>query len=233
VDPGLTNSLPPADLLPVSSRANAPYRLIRLVAVPVAHAIFRFRVTGREHLPRTGAYVVIANHLGWVDWVSLLLLLPVEPRLHFLADPTGLVKRRVEWFLVRKTGGYVPVDHSHHGDPALYHHVERCLAMGGAVAIFPEGAYGQQEGEVLPFHRGFAHFAIKAGVPVVPVGFAGTQNIWLRKTIEVRIGEPLDPSGQTPEALTEVAEQRVRELLPAYRDPGGRKPLANWLTHLF
>lgn len=184
-------------------------------------------------MPRHGAYVVIANHLGWVDWASLLLLFPVEPRIHFLGDPAGLVKRPVEWYLVRATGGYVPVDRSHHGDEALYRHVDRCLALGGAIAIFPEGNYGAAEGELMPFRRGFAHFAIKAGVPVVPVGLAGTKEIWLRKGIDVRIGAPIDPTGQTPESLTALAEQRVRELLPAYSDPGGRKPLANWLTHLF
>ncbi len=210
-----------------------PYRAIRLLAVPAARALFRFRVTGRENVPRGGPYVVIANHLGWVDWASLLLTFPIEPRIHFLADPTGLVERPVEWFLVRRTGGYVPVDHSRRGDPALYSHVERCLGLGGAVAIFPEGRYGHAEGEVLPFRKGFAHFAVRAGVPVVPVGIAGTQEIWLGKTIRLRIGAPLDPAGQTVESLTALAEQRVRELLPAYVDPGGRKPLANWLTRVF
>jgi 1-acyl-sn-glycerol-3-phosphate acyltransferase len=217
----------------VSPRANLAYRAIRLFAVPLAHALFRFRVTGRENVPRSGGYVVIANHLGWLDWASLLLLFPIEPRIHFLGDPAGLVKRPVEWYLVRATGGYVPVDRSHHGDAALYRHVDRCLELGGAVAIFPEGNYGGAEGEMLPFRRGFAHFAIKAGVPVVPVGLAGTREIWLRKRIDVHIGAPIATIGQTPEALTELAEQRVRELLPPYADPRGRKPLANWLTHLF
>jgi 1-acyl-sn-glycerol-3-phosphate acyltransferase len=176
---------------------------------------------------------VIANHLGWADWVSLLLLFPPEPRLHFLGDPTGLVKRRVEWFLVRATGGYVPVDHSRRGDPALYSHVDRCLERGGAVAVFPEGTYGPDEGRILPFRRGFAHFALKAGVPVVPVGLGGTREIWLRKPIQVAIGAPLDPRGHTPESLTRLAEERVRALLPAYTEPPGRRPLAHWLTHLF
>ena len=201
--------------------------------MPLARALFRFHVTGRENVPRRGAYVVVANHLGWVDWASLLLMFPVEPRIHFLGDPEGLVKRPLEWFLVRTTGGYVPVDHSHHGDTALYHHVDRCLATGGAVAIFPEGSYGPAEGELLPFHKGFAHFAIKAGAPVVPVGLAGTKEIWLRKTIRMNIGEPIDPANQTPESLTALTVRRVRELLPPYSDPGGRKPLKRSLTNLF
>ncbi len=159
-------ALPAADLLPVSPRANLPYRLVRLIGIPLLRLCFRFDVTGRENIPRSGNYIVIANHLGWLDEFTLLLLFPVEPRLHFLADPTILVTRKFQWWLVRTTGGYVPVVRERHGDRALFRHVERCLELGGAVAIFPEANYGPKEGELMPFHKGFAHFAIKAGVPV-------------------------------------------------------------------
>src|ERR1700686_1877874 len=152
-------AMPPADLLPVSARANLPYRLLRLIAVPLVRLCFRFQVEGRENIIRSANYIVIANHLNWPDEFALLLLFPIEPRLHFLADPTMLVTRKVQWFIVRSTGGYVPVVRSRHGDPALYHHVDRCLEIGGAVAIFPEGNYGPEEGGLMPFHKGFAHFA--------------------------------------------------------------------------
>lgn len=226
-------ALPPADLLPVSRRASVPYRLIRLVAVPLIRLVFRFHVTGREHIPRQGAYIVIANHLGWLDWAAILLFFPVEPRIHFLADPSGLVKRKVEWFLVRSTGGYVPVDRERHGDQALYRHVYRCLDLGGAIAMFPEGNYGPTEGEMMPFKKGFAHFAATAGVTVVPAALSGTKEIWVGKRIELRIGPPLDPAGQSVESLTEVGRAAVEALLPRYSDPGGRKPLKRWLTKLF
>src|ERR1700682_2981987 len=154
---------PPADLLPVRRKANLAYRAVRLIGVPLLYLCFRFEVTGRENIPQSGNYVVIANHLNWLDEFALLLLLPVEPRLHFLANPTILVTRKVQWFLVRMTGGFVPVVQGRHGDPALFRHVDRCLEVGGAVAIFPEGNYGPTEGELMPFKKGFAHFAIKAG----------------------------------------------------------------------
>src|SRR5438552_10289559 len=102
-------TLPAADLLPVSPRANFAYRLVRVVGIPLLKLCFRFQITGRENIPRSGHYVVIANHLNWLDEFALLLLFPVEPRLHFLADPTQLVNRKFQWWLVRTTGGYVPV----------------------------------------------------------------------------------------------------------------------------
>ncbi len=225
-------ALPAADLLPVGPRASVPYRIVRFVGIPLLRICFRFDVKGRENIPRSGNYVVIANHLNWLDEFALLLLMPIEPRLHFLADPTILVTRKFQWWLVRATGGYVPVVRERHGDTALFRHVDRCLEVGGAVAIFPEGNYGATEGEVLPFHKGFAHFAIKAGVPVVPVALSGTKDLWFRKPIRVVIGKPL-PRSDDPAALTEVAFETVKEMLPRYVEPPGRKLLRGRLTHLF
>ena len=228
-----SSSLPAADLLPVSRRANLPYRLVRIVAIPILRLLFNFDVTGRENIPRTGNYVVIANHLNWLDEFTLLYLFPAEPRLHFLADPTILVTRKFQWWLVRTTGGYVPVVRERHGDRTLFRHVDRALEVGGAVAIFPEANYGPKEGELLPFHKGFAHFAIKAGVPVVPVALSGTKDLWLRKRIQVVIGQPIVTAGHDADALTQLAYERMKAILPQYSEPGGRKPLRQRLTHLF
>lgn len=228
-----SEGLPAADLIPVSPRANIPYRIVRLIGIPLLRLFFRFDVTGRENIVRPGNYIVIANHLNWLDEFALLLLFPVEPRLHFLADPTILVTRKFQWWLVRTTGGYVPVVRERHGDQRLFHHVDRALAIGGAVAIFPEGNYGPKEGELMAFHKGFAHFAIKAGVPVVPVALSGTKDLWFRKRIKVVIGPAIPTAGQDPAALTELAFQKISAMLPAYVEPSGRRLLRKQLTHLF
>jgi 1-acyl-sn-glycerol-3-phosphate acyltransferase len=227
------SALPAADLLPVGPRANAAYRVIRFVGVPILRLLFRFDVEGRENIPRSGTYVAIANHLNWLDEFTLLVLFPVEPHLHFLADPTILVTRKLQWWLVRTAGGYVPVIRGRHGDTTLYRHVDRCLELGGAVAIFPEGNYGPREGELLPFHKGFAHFAIKAGVPVIPVVLSGTKDLWFRKRIKVVIGPALETAGQDAATLTTRAFEKMGAMMPAYVEPSGRKLLRDKLTHLF
>lgn len=204
-----------------------------MIAIPLIHLCFRLQVEGHENIPRSGNYIVIANHLNWLDEFALLLLFPVEPRVHFLANPTILVTRKFQWWLIRTTGGYVPAVRERHGDTALFHHVDRCLELGGAVAIFPEGDYGPAEGELMPFKKGFAHFAIKASVPVIPVALSGTKDLWFRKRIRVVIGTALESAGQTPETLTDAAFHRIGELMPKYIEPPGRKLLRRQLTHLF
>jgi 1-acyl-sn-glycerol-3-phosphate acyltransferase len=225
-------AIPAADMLPVGRHATPVFRVVRTVARALFHLLFRFDVAGRERIPDK-AFVVIANHLGWMDAVSLLLLFPPEPRIHFLADPTSMMRNRPLWMLVRATGGIVPVNRARHGDPRLFSHVDRCLKDGGAVALFPEGDFGPREGQLLPFKRGFAHFAVEAGVPVLPVGLGGMKELWLGKRLVIRIGEPILTTGKTVDEVLDSGEKAVNALLPKYVEPPGSKPLRRWLTGLF
>ena len=225
---------PPADLLPVGPRATVGYRFVRLWAEPLLHLVFRIEVRGRDNVPREGNFIIIANHLAWLDPFLILSSFKTEPRVHFLGDTTILRTRRLQWWIVRMVGGYVPVNKKVHGDVKLFEHVDQCLQRGGVVALFPEGTtQGAREGCLLPFKKGFAHWALDNHVPVVPVALSGTKEVWLRKKVSLVIGPPLQPDDQTVESLVELAEQRLAAILPAYADPAGPKPLRQWLTHLF
>jgi len=229
----VSQAIPAADLLPVGRRATPTYRLVRLVGIPLLRLFLHFEFRGREHIPRQGTYIAIANHLSWLDSFSLLMAFPIEPRVHFLADPTGLVRKRAQWWLVRATGGYVPVNRAQHHDDQLFNHVYRCLDLGGAIALFPEANYGPKEGELMPLKKGFAHFAVNAGVPVIPVALSGTKDLWIRKRIGVLIGEAVPTAGRTVEQVYADGREALARLLPAYVEPGGPKPLRRWLTGLF
>jgi 1-acyl-sn-glycerol-3-phosphate acyltransferase len=204
-----------------------------MFALPLLHFLFQIRVTGREHMPRTGAFVIIANHLNWLDSFAILATFPIEPRVHFLGDTTTLATKKVQWATIKAVGGYIPVNRGLHQDAVLFQHVDRCLQNGGAVALYPEGHYGPAEGQLQPLKKGFAHFAVDNRVPVVPVGMAGMKDLWLRKTVLLNIGAPISPDGQTVETLLPLAETRLRALIPEYREPAGPKLFRRRLTHLF
>src|SRR5438128_12614556 len=87
---------PPADLLPVQREATLAYRAIRLWAVPLLHALFRITVEGRERIPTAGAYVLIANHLNWLDSFAILATFPPDPRVHFPGHTTILLTRKCQ-----------------------------------------------------------------------------------------------------------------------------------------
>ena len=223
----------PADLLPVQRTSTASFLLARLAGIPLLNLLFRIRYEGRERIPRDGTYVIIANHLGWLDSFLILSAFPAEPRIHFLGNPSGLTARRLQWWTVRQVGGFIPVDRARQGNDQLFEHVDRCLDRGGAIALYPEGEYGRQEGSLLPFRKGFAHFAIDHQVPVVPVGLSGTRELWLRKKVLVRIGEPIATRGQTVEGLLPLARARIQALLQQLPPEPGPHLLADRLTHLF
>src|SRR5207245_11416329 len=162
---------------------------------------------------------------GWMDALSLLLLFPAEPRIHFLADPTSMMRNRPLWMLVRATGGIVPVDRAKRGDRLLFRHVERCLTQGGAIALFPEGDFGPREGELLPFKKGFAHFAVEAHVPVVPVGLSGMKELWLGKRLVVRTAARVAPAGETVDELLDAGANGVAALAGPHAQRAGSKRL--------
>jgi len=226
-------SQPSADLLPVQRRATLAYRALRIWAVPLLRSLFRIVVERRDRIPTERNYVLIANHLNWLDSFAILAEFPAEPRVHFLGDTTILITRRLQWAMVKSVAGFIPVNRKLSPDTVLFDHVNKCLQRGGVVALYPEGNYGLAEGELLPFKKGFAHFAIDNNVPVLPVALSGMKDLWLRKTVRMIVGEPIESTGHTVDSLVAIAEARMRELVPAYQDPGGIKLLRHSLTHLF
>src|SRR5258708_37527698 len=98
---------PPADLLPVQRKATPAYRLIRVLLIPLFHVLFIFQVKGHRNTPKGRAYVMIANHLNWLDSFALTALFPPEPRIHFLGDPPILQTLKVQRSFARMVGGYI------------------------------------------------------------------------------------------------------------------------------
>lgn len=230
---GRARPIPPADLLPVQRKATVTYRVARVLLLPVLRMLFDIRVTGRANLPANAGFVLIANHLNWVDSFVISAVLPAEPRLHFLGDPTMLQTHAWQWRFIRSIGGYIPVNKAEGSGPALYRHVDRCLQRGGVVALYPEGHFGAAEGTVGAFKKGFAHFALTNHVPVVPVALSGTKDLWLRKRVHVVVGTPISPDGRTVDELVSDGHDRVAHLVPPYREPRGPRLLRKRLTSLF
>jgi 1-acyl-sn-glycerol-3-phosphate acyltransferase len=176
--------------------------------------------------------VLIANHLNWLDSFLILLAFPAEPRIHLLGDPELLRRRRLQWWVVRQVAGYIVVDRHVRSDSAMFDQVKRCLEIGAVLGIYPEANYGPAEGVLLPFKRGFAHFALRAQVPVLPVALSGTKDLWLRKQVELIIGEPVQADGNLAELMV-ASREALAAVLPPYSEPSGPKPLRKLLTHLF
>lgn len=112
------------------------------------------------------------------------------------------------------------------------------LSRGNGLLIFPEGKLGNAEGELMPLKKGVAIYALRAGVPIVPVAIIGSKDLYFRKPITLRFGKPLVfPQSQRPkssqvQAVLDALQAALIDLLSSsYQEPNGIKLWRNFLNH--
>ncbi|MBD2242760.1 1-acyl-sn-glycerol-3-phosphate acyltransferase [Nostoc sp. FACHB-888] len=114
------------------------------------------------------------------------------------------------------------------------------LARGDGMILFPEGRLGTAEGKLhLPLKRGTVIYALRAGVPIIPVALIGTHDLYLGKELTIRVGEPLHfaqttrPKRQEVVVALETLQDAMLALLPTnYQEPTGAKLLSSFLNHM-
>jgi 1-acyl-sn-glycerol-3-phosphate acyltransferase len=216
-------------------------RRIRLWLALVGKGLLRFNVEveGLEHVPAGEPLIVAAApHRNWIDPFLLLLALPALPRLYFIAAADTAGARWWKRLLVEIAGGMVPV---RTGGQLNREGLALSLAIlerGNRVGIFPEGWGEKPTPDILPLKRGVAFLSEHSGRRVLPVGLAGTLELWRGCTLRVRIAPPLPPLTAGADRTAEQAfVERLREVLvaitptPPPAPPSGRKPW-RWLTRL-
>ncbi|MEH2208636.1 MAG: 1-acyl-sn-glycerol-3-phosphate acyltransferase [Nostoc sp.] len=114
------------------------------------------------------------------------------------------------------------------------------LTRGDGMILFPEGRLGTAEAQLhLPLKRGTVIYALRAGVPIIPVALIGTHDLYLGKELTIRVGEPLDfpqttrPNRQEVDIALEKLQNAMLALLPTdYSEPTGLKLLRYLLNHI-
>lgn len=151
-------------------------RILRALLALVLRAVWRPRVEGLGHLPRTGAVIIASNHLSFFDSVAIPLVVPRH--VVFLAKSDYFEGTDVRGRLVRawfEAIGAVPVRRGTHGDAmASLQQALDVLRAGGAFGIYPEGTRSR-DGRLFRGRTGVAWLALASGAPVVPAGVVGTE----------------------------------------------------------
>lgn len=179
------------------------------------------RVRGRENVPAKGPLLVVANHLSLVD--PPLLGVSLGRKTIFMGKEE-LFRPRFTGYFIRSFGAF-PVRRGRIHREAL-RQANRILAEGIALVMFPEGTRSK-DARLQSAFPGSALIALSNGIPVLPVGIAGTENIkgktWLlrRPRITVNIGHPFSPppvAGESTRAelprFTVSIMEHIAELLP-------------------
>jgi 1-acyl-sn-glycerol-3-phosphate acyltransferase len=183
------------------------------VRLGLALAGIRFRVAGREHLPRGRAAVYCSNHQSNVD--PPVVFEALHPRLHILyKEELNAIPVLARAF---RLGGFIPIDRRNR--ESAMRSIEAgasSLAAGNSFLIFPEGTRSRS-GQLLPFKKGGFLMAIKAQAPVVPIAVQGgraamRRGSWIIQpvTVSVRVGAPVETTGLTQDDRDDVI-QRVHD----------------------
>ncbi len=180
------------------------HRFFYTAATALAWLLFRacvrVRVRGRRNLPRSGAFLLVCNHISHFDppllatvvWRKCAWVVALD----MYAHPAG----RFFFHGIEA----IPVDRER-TDRRVFREMLRRAKGGEPVGLFPEAGIRSGSGSILggaPVEEAVAAFAEMAGVPVVPAVMLGTDKLYCRAAwrwrtvVEVAFGEPLPPPGK-------------------------------------
>lgn len=188
------------------------------VGLALALAGIRYRVHGREQVPKGRAVVFCSNHESNVD--PPVLFQALHRRLHVLFKAE--LKKLPILGKVMVAGGFVPVERDRReASLASIDEAAESLRQGNTFLIFPEGTRSRTS-ELLPFKKGGFIMAIKAEAPIVPVAVSGGRSSmrkgsWIVRPVmvDVRIGAPVETKGfalDDRDQLIEIVRGRIEDL---------------------
>jgi 1-acyl-sn-glycerol-3-phosphate acyltransferase len=143
---------------------NFAYRCLKTI-LRLYHRLFIYEVDARglEHIP-PGPKIIVANHTNASDCFTLPLIL--KDKLHYVIQGSMFDLPVLGKLLSQAE--QVPA-YPGQGLKMIQDALQK-LSRGGSIVIFPEGRLNNGEG-LLKAGIGAAMLAIKARVPVVPLGF--------------------------------------------------------------
>ena len=172
--------------------------------------VYRIKVNGKENLPKDGAALVCPNHVHALD--TVLVVVHANRKINVLAKEE-LFKNGFLRFLAKVFGVYPVKQNS--ADLGAIKTSLKLLKNEELLLIYPEGTRnGLEKGK--PVKNGPMTIAIKAGVPIVPVGIKGSFKAFSKITIN--IGKPMDfteykEQVNDKEVVTKLTQDLMKEIV--------------------
>jgi len=217
------------DVVALLERSRPVVAIVFFVALKIvgllARIVLRFRVSGRDRLPREGSFIICPNHQSYLDGFLLAAALPFGTlrRLFFVGAAEYFQTPLMAW--LARLANIVPVD----PDANLVNAMQAGaggLRMGHVLILFPEGER-TIDGTIKRFRKGAAILASNMHVPIVPVAIDGLFEVWPRsrdlqwralapwrvRPVRLSFGTPIAVAPGADSQGTEALAKKVQEMI--------------------
>lgn len=164
------------------------YRVAQIIAYPLFLLLYGLRLRGRENIPKTGSYIVCANHLSLLD--PIFIICGFRRQIHFLTKIEVFKKPIIR--ALAKGVGAIPIDRGITDMSAIRASIS-VLEKGRCLGIFPQGT--RHKGELPGSTRiksGIGLLAYRAHADILPVNIE-TKDYKVKpfRRVAVTYGKPI------------------------------------------
>jgi len=207
--------------------SNFAFKFGANIVRPILNAIVKRDWRGGEKIPKSGAAIVVCNHLSYLDPLTFTHFLYNNGRApRYLGKESVFRIPIIGW--VVKAAGQIPVSRESKDAIKGFEHAIAVLEAGHMLGVYPEGTLTRDE-NLWPMKAktGVARLALETGVPVYPCASWGPEKVippygkkiklFPRTKVSVIMGDPVDLSkwrgkGGDPTAVEEASEAIMDEI---------------------
>jgi 1-acyl-sn-glycerol-3-phosphate acyltransferase len=206
-----------------------PEFLWRLVSFVLARLIYRVKPKGLENIPKSGAALLLSNHVSFIDWLIIQACVgrPIRFVIYYKIYRIPVLNA---FFRHSKTIPIAGKSEDQEIFKAAFHQISQEIKAGELVCIFPEGSI-THDGKMQAFKKGMEFILQTDHIPVVPMAING---LWgslfsrkdktllqkrprkLFKAVTLTVGESYLPTLPL-EGASVIAEAKVAKLVTSGR----------------
>lgn len=178
--------------------------------------VYRFKVIGKENIPKEGNLIFCGNHRSYLD--PVLIVITSGRKLRFMAKEDLKQNKIFGSICVLFDCIFVKRDSKDIGP--LKESLKTLKEPNGCIGIFPEGTRNGMEKNNGEMKDGAAYMALKTGAKIVPIGIYGEVKPFHKNYI--KFGEPIDieeyrtkdkeQENKNKEKITEILKEEIIKL---------------------
>ncbi len=210
----------------LNRRERFVYRAVQVFVRTLLRTYVPTTYVGLENVPSTGPFILAPVHRSVIDFMIVGLV--TKRRMRYVGKDSVW---EAKWFVpMANTLGGIPVSRGTTDRDSMNRCVE-ALKSGEPLVLFPEGK--RKSGPIVEdLFDGVAYIALKAGVPIIPVGIGGSDRVLplgaklpRRRRVLVKVGAPIElpPVGKSVRKVAPQLTSTLRDRIQGLYDEAQRE----------